>query len=156
MKIYILNIDGIMNRLMHINLSSSYTPNYLVEERVARFLRNYPPPVQNKLAAILNDIFSKPVVIYKSIVYQDHTVSSDSISMPLNDFVGSNDIDVTVLSTTGTPLIHSYPDITSDYTNNILTITIPNELKYHNVIFAITGTKQNIGLVYNLYYYGKV
>ena len=144
-----------MNRLMRVNLSSSYTPNYLVEERVARFLRNHPPQVRNKLAAILNDIFSKPVVIYKSVIYKEHAVSSDMIHTPLNDYVGSHDIGVTVLSITGTPLIHTYPDIDFTYANNILTIAIPVELQNHNIIFAITGTKQNIGLVYKLYYYGE-
>lgn len=81
------------------SLGSNYLPNLLVDERIARFLRNNPntiDPLQKYLLAIQN-FYSEKNIITNSVLLK-YNPSNNSFYVYIDDLFSAKDITVTLIA----------------------------------------------------------
>lgn len=142
------------------SLGSNYTPNMMVDERIARFLRNHPgsaPSIQTFIKEI-KAFFDNKHVVEKSGTLAFNS-EAGAFQVYLDDFASASNLTVTLVScsdlTSGTNVGNiEQPEFQYNPVTGILTI-VPASAAYaqYECYFVVTGdVMQNIELVYSFVY----
>lgn len=145
------------------SLGSNYLPNWLVDERIARFIRNNPAskdPLEKYLIAI-QSFFAEKNIITKSVQLNYDSINNN-FYVYMDDLFSSKNITLTLISSTDLNTGENVTNIqqpTFDYNSNSGIFYIyPDNIAYgsYQNLFILTSeisTNSHIALNYTLVNY---